>query len=191
MGIFSLLLFGGDRHLRFGGVASKFWFSGSLKEQGIFGLGASYSNLMLVGLPIISSGFGDTAFLPLLMIVSIHSATLFFIATVFVERNIGPESDSRSQTVQQTLKSLFIAKPNHSFTIARVEFQSCWLHLTTLSWGHTRFGELSRLALRFICFRCFTEPVQNRWSVDESRNHHCFEDDFTPFFSLGAGVFRF
>ena len=55
-------------------------------EQGIFGLGASYSNMILIGLPIISTGLGDEALLPLFMLVSIHSALLFFVVTLLVER---------------------------------------------------------------------------------------------------------
>lgn len=64
---------------------SKQWFAAPFAEQGVFGLGASYSNLMLVGLPIISAGLGDDALLPLFLLVSVHSAVLFFLAAVTVE----------------------------------------------------------------------------------------------------------
>ena len=61
-------------------------FSYSSKEQGIFGMGSSYSNLVLVGLPVITAAFGDEALLPMFMIISIHSATLFFLTTIMTER---------------------------------------------------------------------------------------------------------
>jgi malonate transporter len=64
---------------------SKNFFAYSHEEQGVFGMGATYSNLVLVGLPIISAGFGEEALLPLFMIVSIHSAVQFFIVTLIVE----------------------------------------------------------------------------------------------------------
>jgi malonate transporter len=87
-------------------LVSRHYFSASLKEQGILGLGASYSNLVLVGLPIISAGFGDQGLLPLFMLVSIHSATLFFIATVFMERENGEITTTAGQIFMLTIKNL-------------------------------------------------------------------------------------
>ena len=69
--------------------ASKRFFTYSRPEQGIFGMGSAYSNLVLVGLPIINAGFGDEALLPLFMLVSIHSAVQFFIVTLVVEGDTG------------------------------------------------------------------------------------------------------
>lgn len=84
---------------------SKHWFAGTLQEQGVFGMGAAYSNLVLVGLPIISAGLGEAALLPLFMIISVHSAILFFIVTMLVERGNG-YGRSPWQIVTQTLKNL-------------------------------------------------------------------------------------
>lgn len=72
-----------------GMLIGKLLFAQSAAEQGIFGLGASYSNMILIGLPIISTGLGDEALLPLFMLVSIHSALLFFVVTLLVERSSG------------------------------------------------------------------------------------------------------
>jgi malonate transporter and related proteins len=88
-----------------GVLASKQWFLHSPQQQGLFGLGASYSNLILVGLPIISSGLGEQALLPLFMIVSVHSAILFFIVTLLVERANGTGGTFK-QIAGQTLRSL-------------------------------------------------------------------------------------
>ena len=89
-----------------GALTKRFVFAGSLKEQGIFGLGCSYSNLILVGLPIISAGFGDAGLLPLFILVSFHSATLFFVATLLVERDPEDGGLSRWHIVRQTFKNL-------------------------------------------------------------------------------------
>ena len=48
---------------------------------------------MLVGLPIISAGLGDDALLPLFLLVSVHSAVLFFVAAITVESG---ENNGRS-----------------------------------------------------------------------------------------------
>jgi len=84
---------------------SKRWFAHSPQEQGIFGLGAAYSNTILVGLPVISAGLGDAALLPLFMLISIHSAVLFFIVMVLMERGNGSHH-SPGQIALQTAKNL-------------------------------------------------------------------------------------
>lgn len=84
---------------------SKRVFAYSRPQQGVFGLGSTYSNMLFVGLPIIQAGFGDEALLPLFMLISIHSAALFFITTLVVESDNGGER-SPLQTAAVTLKSL-------------------------------------------------------------------------------------
>jgi len=75
------------------------------REQGIFGLGSAYSNTILVGLPIISAGLGEAAVLPLFMLISIHSAVLFSVFLVFMERGNGAGHSAR-QIAAQTLNNL-------------------------------------------------------------------------------------
>ncbi|MCB8965793.1 MAG: AEC family transporter [Ardenticatenaceae bacterium] len=88
-----------------GAWLSKRWFAVSAQEQGVLGMGAAYSNLVLIGLPIISAGLGDEALLPLFLLVSVHSAVLFFLSTVMVERGDG-NGRSLQQIAVQTGKSL-------------------------------------------------------------------------------------
>lgn len=85
--------------------ASKRWFAYSPQEQGIFGLGSAYSNTILVGLPVISAGLGEAALLPLFMLISVHSAVLFFIVMLLMERGNGANR-SPSQIAAQTIKNL-------------------------------------------------------------------------------------
>ena len=85
--------------------SSKRFFAYSRPEQGVFGMGSAYSNLVLVGLPIINAGFGDEALLPLFMLVSIHSAVQFFIVTLVVEGDSG-ENRSVPQIAADTIGRL-------------------------------------------------------------------------------------
>lgn len=85
--------------------ASKRFFAYSKEEQGVFGMGATYSNLILVGLPIISAGFGEEALLPLFMLVSLHSAVQFFIVTLLVEGDTSGER-SAPQIAMDTIRRL-------------------------------------------------------------------------------------
>lgn len=82
---------------------SKRWFAMPNQNQTVFGMGSSYSNLMLVGLPIISAGLGEQALLPLFLIVSVHSAILFFMTTVLLERQ-GENGRSPWHIAQTTAK---------------------------------------------------------------------------------------
>jgi malonate transporter len=60
-----------------GVIAARAWFHLSPLEQGAYGLGAAYSNLVLVGLPVIKAGLGEQAVLPLLVLVSVQNLLLF------------------------------------------------------------------------------------------------------------------
>lgn len=58
-------------------------------ESGIYGMGASYSNTVLIGLPIVSTVWGDAGVLPLMMIISVHTAILFTLTTAVAESGGG------------------------------------------------------------------------------------------------------
>jgi predicted permease len=62
--------------------AGRRWFKMPPAEQAMFGLGACYSNLVLVGLPIIVAGLGEEAILPLFALVSVQNLLLFPAATL-------------------------------------------------------------------------------------------------------------
>jgi len=84
---------------------SKRWFAYSTREQSVFGMGSAYSNAVLIGLPLISAGLGEEALLPVFMLISIHSAILFFLVTLFAERD-GHDGQSIITILRQTLASL-------------------------------------------------------------------------------------
>lgn len=77
----SYLIFG------LGILASRRIFHLAPAEQAIFGLGASYSNLVIVGLPIIAAGLGEQAILPLLALVSVQNLLLFPMVALFAHPN--------------------------------------------------------------------------------------------------------
>jgi len=64
----------------------RFRFTLTPRQQGVFGIGASYSNLGLVGLPIITIGLGEEALLPLFTLIALHPGILWFMATIVTER---------------------------------------------------------------------------------------------------------
>lgn len=75
----TILLFAGSL------LASRRVFGYSLEEGGLYAMGCSYSNTVLIGLPVITMAWGDTVLIPLMMIIAIHAAVLFSITTAVVE----------------------------------------------------------------------------------------------------------
>jgi len=68
------------------GVLASLWlFRRTLAEAGIGGLCSSYSNAVLLGIPLLLTAFGDRASLPALLMVAFHSALMFPLVTVVVE----------------------------------------------------------------------------------------------------------
>jgi predicted permease len=61
------------------------WFAQTPREQGVFGLAAAYSNLLLVGLPIISAAFGPQGLVPALLIVATNDFAMALTISVLAE----------------------------------------------------------------------------------------------------------
>jgi|TARA_Y100000310_G_scaffold301127_1_gene337313 hypothetical protein len=60
-------------------------FHQQVKSAGIFAMAGAYSNVVLLGIPLILTTFGNAASLPLFMIVATQAAVMFFATTVVVE----------------------------------------------------------------------------------------------------------
>ncbi len=60
-------------------------FGFDLARQGLFGFGCSYSNLMLIGIPLVLTAWGEKAVLPLFTIVALHTLILFTPLTAVLE----------------------------------------------------------------------------------------------------------
>ena len=80
-----MLIYYGVSYLVFGlGIwLNRRWFAADAAESAIFGLGASYSNLVLVGLPILSAAFGDIVLFPLFALISVQSLLMFPLVALF------------------------------------------------------------------------------------------------------------
>lgn len=64
-------------------------FRRSLAEQAVMGFTASFSNTVLLGIPLIYSAFGDEGVLPVTLITSFHSIILLTLATTLIEIDKG------------------------------------------------------------------------------------------------------
>lgn len=68
-----------------GMLVGRVQFRHSLREQGVFGMAASSSNMVLVGLPLVLSAFGEAGTVPLLLLLSIHGSLMALAVALAAE----------------------------------------------------------------------------------------------------------
>ena len=95
----SLLLFAAT--LPFGRLA----FRLRVDEAAVLAMGATFSNTVMLGVPLVLAAFGEQGLLPIMMIVAFHSTTLISLATIVVEASRGRRG-GRIRMVWTTLKAL-------------------------------------------------------------------------------------
>jgi len=66
-------------------AAGRLIFRLSLQEQAIMAFTATFSNTVLLGIPIIYTAFGERGLLPVTLITSFHSIILLTLATTIIE----------------------------------------------------------------------------------------------------------
>lgn len=71
-----------------------------LEDQAIFGMGAGFSNLVLLGLPVVITALGPEAMLPLLIIIGLHSATFMPLTVLLVQAGRDGEGSGGARTVR-------------------------------------------------------------------------------------------
>lgn len=72
-----------------GMAVARFGFRRPLDEQAIFGLGAGFSNTVLLGIPLLVSAFGPEATLPVFLVIAFHSVTLLPVTVALLEAGRG------------------------------------------------------------------------------------------------------
>ncbi len=84
-----LLAYYGPTLLLFGSVllVARWQLSGT--ESSIYAMSAAYSNVVLIGIPIILAALGDEARVPLFIIISTHAAVMFVVTTLCAELGQG------------------------------------------------------------------------------------------------------
>ncbi|TYC53696.1 AEC family transporter [Rhodobacterales bacterium] len=93
-----------------GSVIIRKGFARDARAGVIGGISAAFANTVLVGLPIVAAVYGDAGLVPLLLIVSIHLATMTIVIAVAMERaaatDRGEVSPPLAQLVTGAGKSL-------------------------------------------------------------------------------------
>jgi hypothetical protein len=79
-------------------------FTASIEEAAIMGMGAIFSNTVLLGLPLIYGAFGDEGLVALTLIIAFHSPILMPLVSLVIELGRGSAASLR-----QKLKLIFFA----------------------------------------------------------------------------------
>jgi predicted permease len=58
-------------------------------DPAIFGISAAFSNIVILGIPLVLEAFGPSAAVPLSLVVAVHSAFLFTVTTIVAEVGAG------------------------------------------------------------------------------------------------------
>jgi malonate transporter and related proteins len=68
-----------------GAIAARWLLKRTTVEAIVIGLGACYSNSVLLGIPLVSRALGPDALLPLFLLISVHGISVFAVVTVLME----------------------------------------------------------------------------------------------------------
>ncbi|MBK9609687.1 MAG: AEC family transporter [Betaproteobacteria bacterium] len=78
-------------------AASRRWLGSDIRRATVTALAITFSNTVLLGIPLVKLAFGDRGLVILLMIVSLHTLILFATATLFLEfGGVGSDPEVRS-----------------------------------------------------------------------------------------------
>ncbi len=80
-----------------GVTVGRFLFKGPLDHQAIFGMGSGFSNMVLLGVPILITAYGPDAALPIFLIIAFHSSTLFPLTTILIRLGQGMDVSWKRQ----------------------------------------------------------------------------------------------
>ncbi|RXJ71825.1 hypothetical protein CS022_14795 [Veronia nyctiphanis] len=65
---------------------ARYLFSDECETQSVLGFSATFSNAVVIGIPVIHYTLGDDAMLPLFMLISVHALTIYLLGFFFAER---------------------------------------------------------------------------------------------------------
>jgi malonate transporter len=106
-------------------------FKLGLAEQAIFATGATYSNILLLGIPLVVTAFGPRAALPQSAILALQSVILISLTTFIVETGRGAGEGEEKTSFATIAKSAAIGLATNPIIVAMV---------AGFAWGRTGLG---------------------------------------------------
>src|SRR5688572_19356169 len=106
-------------------------FKLTLAEQAIFATGATYSNILLLGIPLVVTAFGPRAALPQSAILALQSVILISLTSFLVEAGRGAGEGEEKTSFAAIAKSAGIGLATNPIIVAMV---------AGFAWGRTGLG---------------------------------------------------
>lgn len=91
-----------------GWLVSRRVFGNGAPESGIAAMGATFSNLVLVGIPLVQRAYGEAGLVPLMLIVMVHGTILFLATTLAVELGRGSQAAGTGARILTGLRSVLL-----------------------------------------------------------------------------------
>jgi predicted permease len=92
-------------------AAGRLLFRLNLAEQALFGVGATYGNILLLGLPLSITAFGERAVLPASALLALQSPILFTLTALVVESGRGAGGKSGVPAVLRSAALSLVTTP--------------------------------------------------------------------------------
>jgi predicted permease len=114
-------------------AAGRLVFKLKLAEQAIFAAGATYSNILLLGIPLVVTAFGPRAAVPQSAILALQSVILISLTSFIVEAGRGQSAGGHGERTSRgaILKSASIGLATNPIIVAMV---------AGFAWGRTGLG---------------------------------------------------
>lgn len=97
------------------------------QEASIFAMSGSYSNVVLLGIPLVLASLGDAATVPLFVIVSTHAGIMFLVTTLSLET-----SNGESQPIHKLFSQTFFVLAKNQIVVGLVVGLCCNLLMIQL-----------------------------------------------------------
>jgi hypothetical protein len=130
-------------------LAARLLFGLGLAEQAIFAVGATYSNILLLGIPLVLTAFGERGALPQSAILALQSVILISLTSLIVEAARGGAGAAGAGSerapgprVGPILRAAAIGIASNPIIVAMV---------AGFAWGRTGLG-LDEIVERFLVF---------------------------------------
>ena len=92
--------------------AMYFW-QGATRRAAVLGLGATFSNTLVIGTPLIGLAYGQAGLITLFTLISVHALVLLTMATVVLELSVAREAAARgASTGRPMFRTILTAARN-------------------------------------------------------------------------------
>jgi predicted permease len=88
------------------------WWGRGTREAAVKGLASTFSNTLMIGVPIVTIAYGPPGLVVLITVISVHALVLLTATTVLLEAAVAREAQARGETPQGMARTVYTAARN-------------------------------------------------------------------------------